>query len=132
MLKPLDKSSVREVDTCDCLGKSTARAEVRRLCLDPHKFDEPPLIGDCVAKNPHWKLLKSALEAAAHVPGSPIMCSGGGSDKRVFTCELRNRACKAKLLSKKDGAPREDDCINTDKGGRRAGGMSEVKRTRTT
>jgi hypothetical protein len=128
---PLDKSSVTELNICDCLGKSTPHLDVLRLHLDPNKFDKPPLNGEHVAKNSHWKQLKEALEAAAHTSGSPIMCNGGNGESCMFKCKLRNRVHKPKLLAKKEGAPREDDCINMDKGGRRTGGRSQSERTRT-
>ena len=130
--KPLDKSSIREVDICEYLGHLTPHIGVQRLYLDPGNFDKPPRNGESVVNNPHWKQLKDALEAAAHTSGTPIMCNGGGSGKRVFKCKLRNRLYRPKLLTKKEGAPRQDDCINMDKGGRRPGGRSDSKRTRTT
>jgi hypothetical protein len=129
---PLDKSSIKEVDICDYLGKSTPHATIVRLYLDPAKFDKPPLFGESALQNPHWKQLKDALEAAAHASGSPIMSNGGRSNSRTFRCKLRNRVYTPKLLAKKDGAPREDDCINMDKGGRRLDGRQKSKRTRTT
>ena len=128
----LVESSIREVDICDYLGKFTPHPLVRRLYLAPDKFDKPPLNGESITNNAHWKQLKVALEAAAHTAGSPIMCNGGGKDKRIFKCKLRNRVYKPKLSTKKDSAPRQDDLINMDKGGRRHGGVSESKRTRTT
>ena len=129
---PLDKSSIKEVDMCDYLGKSTLHRNVWRLYLDPETFDKPPLNGEPVAKNPQWKQLKDALEAAAHTSGSPIISNGGAGDNRRFMCKLRNRLHRQKLSAKKDGAPQEDDCINMDKGGRRTNGRSQSKRTRTT
>jgi hypothetical protein len=127
---PLDKTCIKYVDICDFLGYSTCDRSVLRLYLDPQKYDQPPLIGEPVSKNPHWIQLKDALEVAAYTYGSPIMCNGG-RDTRLFKCKLRNRVYKAKL-GKKDGAPRQDDCINMDKGGRRRDGRSHSKRTRTT
>jgi hypothetical protein len=128
---PLDKTCVAEVDICDYLGPAL-QPTIHRLYLDPQKYcNKPPLNGEPVANNPHWKQLKDALEAAAHTSGSPIMSNGGNSDYRVFKCKLRNRLHKPKLLAKKDGAPREDDCINMDKGGRRHNGRAQSKRTRS-
>ena len=73
-----------EVDICDYLGNLTPHIYIRRLYLDPEKYDKPPLNGEHVADNPHWKQLKTALEAAAHTSGSPIICNGGGRSKRIF------------------------------------------------
>jgi hypothetical protein len=126
---PLDKSSIREVDICEHFGVSTPRTVVKRLHLDPKNFDKAPLNAECVANNPHWMQLKDALEAAAHASGSPIMCNGGGSGRRTFKCKLHNRLHRPKLSTKKGGAPRQDHCINMDKGGRRPRGSSELKRT---
>jgi hypothetical protein len=110
---PLDKTAIQEVDICDWLGRMSLFA---RLHLDPEKHDKPPLTGEPLANHPHWKQLKNALEAAAHTSGLPTMCNGGKQDTRVFKCKLCNRLCKQKL-GKKDGACREFDCINMDKGG---------------
>jgi hypothetical protein len=119
-----------EVDICDYLGYSSSNRSVARLYLDPETYNKPPLIGEPVTKNAHWIQLKVALEGAAHTCGSPIMCNGG-RDNRTFKCKLRNRVYKQKL-GKKESAPRQDDCINMDKGGRRKDGKSQSKRTRTT
>jgi hypothetical protein len=59
------------------------------------------------------------------------MSNGGNSDYPLFKCKLCNRLCKPKLLAKKDGAPREDDCINMDKCGRRHNARAQSKRTRS-
>jgi hypothetical protein len=129
---PLDKAAVvSEIDICDFLGYSNLDRTVCRLYLDPFKYDKPPLSGELVSTNPQWIQLKDALEAAAHTSGSPIMCNGGTRDSRIFKCKLRNRVYKSKSM-KNMNAPRQDDCINMDKGGRRADGRSLSKRTRTT
>jgi hypothetical protein len=127
---PLDKLSIKEVDICEYLGWSSSHPSVVRLYLDPGKYDKPPLHGEPLTKNSHWIQLKVALEAAAFTSGSPIMCNGG-RDNRTFKCKLRNRVYKPKS-GKKGGAPRQDDCINMDKGGRQLDGRSQSKRTRTT
>jgi hypothetical protein len=127
---PLDKNSIHVVDICDYLGSSLSNLSVVRLYLDPYKFDKPPVGGDPLTKNPHWMQLKDELEAAAHTSGSPIMCNGGNAYHR-FKCKLCNRVYKSRF-PKKDDAPRQDDCINLDKGGRRPEGRSQSKRTRTT
>jgi hypothetical protein len=59
------------------------------------------------------------------------MCNGGKFHNRTFQCKLRNRVYRSKS-TKIDCQPRQDDCINQDKGGRRAEGRSLSKRTRTT
>jgi hypothetical protein len=128
---PLDKTCINYVDICDYLGYATSDCLVLRLYLDPHKYNKPPLLGELVSKNPHWIQLKDALEAAAHTCGSPIMCNGGIDNNRTFQCRLRNCVYRAKS-AKKNGGPRQDDCINMDKGGRRNEGRSQSKRTRTT
>jgi hypothetical protein len=128
---PLDNTRIEVIDICDYLGYSSSHPTVVRLYLDPQEYDKPPLIGEPVSKNPHWIHLKDSLQAAAHTNGSPIMCNGGRNNNRTFQCKLRNRIYRAKS-SKKDGPPRQDDCINMDKGGRRAEGRSQSKRTRTT
>jgi hypothetical protein len=124
---PLDKNSIQVVNICDYLGSSLC---LIRLYLDPYKFDKPPVDGEPLAKNPHWIQLKVELEATAHTSGLPIMCNGGKAYCR-FKCKLCNRFCKSRF-PKKDDAPRQDDCINMDKGGRRPKGRSQSKRTRTT
>jgi hypothetical protein len=126
---PLDVTLTKEVDICDYLGPLSSHHYVVRLYLDPVKYDKPPLFGEPLSQNPHWIELKIALEMAAFSAGSPIMCNGG-RENRTFKCKLRNRLYKQKF--KKDSAPREDDCINMDKGGRRREGRSQSKRTRTT
>jgi hypothetical protein len=128
---PLDQSLVQEIDICDYLGYANTDRTVCRLYLDPHKYNQPPLPGESIAKHPQWMLLKVALESAAHLSGSPIMCNGGKLDNRTFQCKLRNRIYRT-YSSKIDCPSRQDDCINQDKGGRRAGGRSLSKRTRTT
>jgi hypothetical protein len=128
--KPLDKTSIELVDICTYLGPSTSRPSLARLYLDPQKYDKPPIDREPLVKNAHWNQLKDELEAAAHSSGSPIMCNGGRAN-RTFKCKLRNRLYRPKL-SRKAGPPRQDDCINMDKGGRRPQGRSESKRTRTT
>jgi hypothetical protein len=128
----LDRTCTREVDICDYLGVSPSHPPyvAVHLFLDPEKYDKPPLPGEPISKNPHWMQLKDTLEPAAHTSGSPIMCNGG-MDYRRFKCKLRNHVYKPKL-GKKDGVPRQDDCINMDKGGRRQDGRSQSKRTHTT
>ena len=129
---PLDLESASEVDICDYLGASTMNLNVTRLYLDPTTYNQPPLVGDSVIKNPHWLQLKLALQAAAHSSGSPIMCNAGKANHRSFRCKLRNRVYAVLPGRKLDDAPRHDGLINMDKGGRRAGGRSLSKRTRTT
>jgi hypothetical protein len=126
----LDKTYIEEVDICDYLGQSSPHL-AHRLYLDPVQYDKPPLEGESISKNMHWIELKKALELAAHTSGSPIMCNGGTPHSRAFKCKLRNRQYRPPA-GKKDGAPRQDDCINMDKGGRRHEGRSLSKRTRTT
>ena len=129
---PLDQTSICQVDICDYLGPSSLHTPfAARLYLDPEKYDKPPLEGDPISKNPHRIQQKDALEAAHHTSGSPIMCNGGSPHNRQFKCKLRNRLYQPKP-GKKDGEPRQDDCINMDKGGRRRDGRSQSKRTRTT
>jgi hypothetical protein len=129
---PLDMLAIEQIDICDYLGQSK-HPTIHRLYLDPQKYDKPPLEGELIGDNPNWKLLKDALQVAGHASGSPIMCNGGKKDSsRIFKCKLRNRLYRPKLFGKKDGAPREDDCINMDKGGRRPDGKAQSKRTRTT
>jgi hypothetical protein len=129
----LDKTCTHKVDTCDYLGVSPSHPPyVVHLFLDPEKYGKPSLPGEPISKNPHWMQLKDALELAAHTSGSPIVMCNGGMDYRRFKCKkLCNRVYKPKL-GKKDGAPRQDDCINMDKGGRHQDGRSQSKRTRTT
>jgi hypothetical protein len=130
MIGSLHKAATKKVDICGYLGQSTD-PPIHRLYLDPEKYDKPPLDGESMIANPHWIKLKAALEVAAHSSGSPIICNGGIKNvSRNFRCKLRNRICRNK--TKKDGAPRQDDCINMDKGGRRPQGRSECKGTRTT
>jgi hypothetical protein len=54
----------------------------------------------------------------------------GGRDNCTFQCKLHNRLYRPPL-AKKDNGPRQDDCINMDKGGRQTEGRSQSKRTRT-
>jgi hypothetical protein len=130
---PLDMMYIVEVDIWDYLGWSSLHFFVDRLYLDPKKYDKPPVAGESLVTNPHWMQLKIALQLAAHTSGSPVVCNGG-RDNRTFQCKFRNRLYRPPLRKKekKDNAPRQDDCINMDKGGRRSEGRSQSKRTRTT
>jgi hypothetical protein len=101
--EPLDKMDIKEVDICEYLGCLTKYPLIHRLYLDPEKYDKPPLVGEPVIKNPHWMQLRTALEAASHTSGSPIMCNGGTTRSRVFRCKLRNRLYRPKSIAKKDG-----------------------------
>jgi hypothetical protein len=129
----LDMMSIVEVDICDYLGWSSLHSFVGRLYLDPEKYDKPSVAGESLLTNPHWMQLKISLQLAAHTSGSLVVCNGG-RDNRTFQCKLRNRLYRPPLgkKEKKDKAPRRDDCINMDKGGRRSEGRSQSKRTRTT
>jgi hypothetical protein len=118
---PLDKTCIQEVDICHYLGHSSSHPSVARLYLDPAQYDEPPFNGDPITSNPHWIQLKEAIEAASHTSGSPLMCNGGKTHNRTFQCKLWYRLYH-KSKFEKDGAPRQDDCINMDKGGRRPEG----------
>jgi hypothetical protein len=60
--------------------------------------------------------LKDVRQLAVHTSGSPVVCNGG-RDNRTFQCKLRNCLYRPPL-AKKDNAPRQDHCINMDKGGR--------------
>jgi hypothetical protein len=130
---PLTMMSIVEVDICDYLGWSSLHSFVGRLYLDPEKYDKPPVARESLVTNPHWMQLKIALQLAAQTSGSPVVCNGG-RDNRTFQCKLHNRLYRPPLgkKEKKDNAPRQDDCINMDKDGRRSEGRSQSKRTRTT
>ena len=103
---PLGKTCMDDINICDYLGQSKYPS-VHRLYLDPEKYDKPPLIGESIAKNPHPMKLRSALEAAAHYSGSPIMSDGGRSNFRSFKSKkLRNRRCiQAKEVTKERWRP---------------------------
>jgi hypothetical protein len=119
---PLDKSSIEEVDICDYLGWSSLHPSVGRFYLDPKKYDKLPIDRESLTTNPHWMQLKDALQLAAHTSGSPVVCNGG-RDNCTFQCKLCNHLYRPPL-AKKDNAPRQDDCINMDKDGRRTEGRS--------
>jgi hypothetical protein len=76
------------------------------------------------------------LEAAAHTPGSPIMCNGGNAYRRQIQMmqALQLRVYnKSRFPKNKSDAPQQDNRINMDRGaGRRPEGRSRSKRTRTT
>ncbi len=132
---PLDKLSivVQGIDICDYLGYSNSDHTVCRLYLDPHKYDQPPLLGEPVSKNPQWIQLKDALEAAAHTSGSPIMCNGGNAYRRQIQMmqALQLRVYnKSRFPKNKSDAPQQDNRINMDRGaGRRPEGRSRSKVT---
>jgi hypothetical protein len=127
---PLDKTSIKEVDTCDYLGWSSLHPFVGHLYLDPKKYDKPPVDGESLRTNPHWTQFKDALQLAAHTSGLPVMCNGG-RDNHTFQYKLRNHLYRPPW-GKKDNSPRQDDRINMDKGDRQTEGRSQSKRTRTT
>jgi hypothetical protein len=127
---PLDKISIEKVHICDYLGWSYLHPFIGYLYIDPKKYDKPHVDGESLRTNPHWTQLKDALRLAAHTSGSPVMCNGG-RDNRTFQCKLCNHLYRPPL-GKKDNAPRQDDYISMDKGGRQTEGRLQSKRTRTT
>jgi hypothetical protein len=123
--------NIQVLDICQYLGKSSKFPLISRLYLDPGVYKDPPAPDTSVAGNTCYEMLKSDLMCTASSAGSPLMCNGGGKHYRFFRCKLKNRIFRASQGKKKD-APRQDDCINQDKGGRRTGGRALSKRTRTT
>ena len=120
------------VDICAYLGGSKSMYPmVTQLYLDPLVYNKPPTSFESIQDNAHFKLLKIALLTAASVGGTPLIRNGGGRYAREFHCKLRNHVFCPRA-GKKTDAPREDDCINQDKGGRRKDGRFKSKRTRTT
>jgi hypothetical protein len=123
--------NIQVLDICEYLGKSSKFPLISRLYLDPGVYKDPPAPNTSVVGNTCYEMLKSDLMCTASSSGNPLMCNGGGKHYRFFRCKLKNRIFRARQGKKKD-APRQDDCINQDKGGRRTGGRSLSKRTRTT
>jgi hypothetical protein len=81
---PLDKTSIKEVDICDYLGRSFLHPFVGRLYLDPKKYDTPPVDRESLRTDPHWRQLNDALQLAAHTSGLPLMCNGGKDKNCTF------------------------------------------------
>jgi hypothetical protein len=102
---PLDKMSIEEVDICDYLGWSSLHPSVGGLYLDPKNYEKT---------SRQWRIPQN--KSTLHTLGSPVMCNGG-RDNRTFKCKLHNRLYRLPL-EKKYNTPRQDDCINMDKGGR--------------
>jgi hypothetical protein len=101
---PLDKTSIEDLDICDCLGGLSLHPFYGHLYLDPKKYDKPPLDGESLQTNPHWMQLKDALQLAAHNSGLPVKCNGDSRDNCTFQCKLHNCLYRPPLR-KKDNAP---------------------------